>query len=254
MSLKLHSEIIGSPSNPDFIIAHGLFGSTSNWRSIAKQLSDRFRVHCLDLRNHGQSPWDDEMSYGDLAGDIENYIRSGNLKSPHILGHSMGGKACMVLVQTFDLDLNQVFIVDIAPVAYQHDHDDLINALVSLDLEDLISRKEADEKLSATISSQPIRQFLLQNLKRGEMGFEWRINLSAIVANKPEIFGFPPSDPVSNSMVFIAGGASTYISNDSRAAILKAFPNSILKTIPSAGHWLHAEQPQTLLNIINKHT
>jgi esterase len=262
MSLILHAEVSGPKEKSeddcdfhiqDIVIVHGLFGSLSNWRSISKSLSQQYRIHSLDLRNHGASPWSDEMSYIDMAGDLEHYIRTNELVAPHILGHSMGGKVCMALLQNFDIEIGLAFIADIAPVSYGHDHDHLIDALKSLNLEGIHSRQEADKKLAQSIDSQPIRQFLLQNLKRGQSGFEWRINLGAISASKDQIFGYPDGHQVDTNIIFIKGENSDYIEDKYHDLILKQFPRADFDTIQNAGHWLHAEQPAALVNILKNY-
>ena len=77
------------------IILHGLFGSGRNWASIAKKLSVSRRVLTVDLRNHGSSPWDADMSYDLMAEDVLSLIKTEKLESPVLLGHSMGGKTAM---------------------------------------------------------------------------------------------------------------------------------------------------------------
>ena len=59
MPLELNSEISGSGA--PLVILHGLFGSATNWRSVARSLATDHEVHALDLRNHGASPWADTM-------------------------------------------------------------------------------------------------------------------------------------------------------------------------------------------------
>ena len=73
------------------MILHGLFGSLRNWRSIGRRLETRFTVVLVDLRNHGQSPHHQGMSYGELADDVGALADRLNLASFHLLGHSMGG-------------------------------------------------------------------------------------------------------------------------------------------------------------------
>ena len=38
----------------DVVLLHGLFGQGGNLQSIAKALEGRFRVHSLDLPDHGR--------------------------------------------------------------------------------------------------------------------------------------------------------------------------------------------------------
>ena len=52
--MKLHVETLGS--GPPLIILHGMLGSGTNWRGVARQLENRFTVVLPDLVNHGRSP------------------------------------------------------------------------------------------------------------------------------------------------------------------------------------------------------
>ena len=89
--LKIQS--FGNKSNfPDLLIVHGLFGSGRNWRAIARNISADRQVHIVDMRNHGESFWNDDNSYESMAEDLKEVISS--LEGPvDVLGHSMGGKA-----------------------------------------------------------------------------------------------------------------------------------------------------------------
>ena len=59
---------------PALIILHGLFGSARNWSTVARRLSKSFHVIALDLRNHGESPWTEPMSYTEMAGDVAEFV------------------------------------------------------------------------------------------------------------------------------------------------------------------------------------
>ena len=90
----------GQPTDrPALLIAHGLFGSARNWGVIARRLSDDREVLAVDMRNHGHSPRAHRQGYDDMAADLTEVIaaQGGPL---HVLGHSMGGKAAMVLALT----------------------------------------------------------------------------------------------------------------------------------------------------------
>ena len=93
--MKLHYRIIGEGAS--LIILHGLFGSSDNWRTMAKQLSSNRQVITVDLRNHGQSPQSDLMSYQLMADDVAELIRDLDLNKVEVIGHSIGGKVAMML-------------------------------------------------------------------------------------------------------------------------------------------------------------
>ena len=185
-----------------------------------------------------------------MASDIVKYISDHQLQRPNLIGHSMGGKTVMAMLQNFSLSIAQAIILDIAPVGYQHDHDQLLDAMHILDLKSLESRSQADLLLSEQISEAGIRQFLLQNLAREGSGFRWRINLAAISANRSLIFSYPGGEIVTEKVIFIAGEQSDYIQPAHYPALKSHFPNAEIAHIAGAGHWLHAEQPAALLKLL----
>lgn len=76
--------------NPVFIL-HGLFGSKTNWQSIAKTLSNRLgqRVFTLDSRNHGDSPHDPDHSYQAMSEDVAKLMEDLDISKTSLIGHSM---------------------------------------------------------------------------------------------------------------------------------------------------------------------
>ena len=98
------------------MILHGLFGSGSNWRRVARELATSYRVLAVDLRNHGASPWADSMSYLEMADDVLRLIERERLSRPAVIGHSMGGKVAMALALMYPKQVGRLTVVDIAPV------------------------------------------------------------------------------------------------------------------------------------------
>ena len=68
--LELHSRRVGEADRPGMLLLHGLFGSSTNWGSIARRLADEFHVIVPDLRNHGQSPHVTPHSYAAMSDDV----------------------------------------------------------------------------------------------------------------------------------------------------------------------------------------
>ncbi|HNP19574.1 MAG TPA: alpha/beta fold hydrolase [Fulvivirga sp.] len=237
----------GSP----MIILHGLFGSSDNWLSIAKILSESFKVYSVDQRNHGQSPHNEEFNYSVMAEDLKKFIESNNIKNPIIMGHSMGGKTAMEFAVNNPDSWSKLIVVDIAPKAYPVHHDKILEGLRSLDLDTLTSRGEADKQLSEYVPQLGVRQFLLKNLARGTDGFEWKINLPVITDNI-EIIGEGLSKVLDKEkpVLFINGQNSDYITPQDKGLIEETFPGAELVTIDNAGHWVHAEQPEVFLNTV----
>ncbi len=252
-ALVLNADIYGEPTDqPALIILHGLFGSATNWRSLSKQMAREREIHCLDLRNHGRSPWADDMSYPAMAADVARYIHDQQLFNPVVLGHSMGGKAAMVLALQYPQLTSAIVVADIAPVNYSHNHDDYIQAMRRLDLGALSSRNEADRSLAADIPNAGERQLLIQNLTYEHGKLKWRINLDAITADMQVLFQFPEQDLAAyqRPTAFIHGRQSEYVLAKYQPTIDALFPDNQLTAIEDAGHWVHAEQPRAFLTVL----
>jgi pimeloyl-ACP methyl ester carboxylesterase len=240
--LSLAEARFGTPGAlPTLLIAHGLFGSGRNWGVIARRLAEDRQVVTVDLRNHGDSPWSDDHGYLDLAGDLAESV--GALGGPvDLLGHSMGGKAAMALAVTQPALVRRLIVADIAPVAYGHTQQHLIDAMRAMG-RGFDSRAAADAALAAHVDDPGTRAFLLQSLDMKH--HRWRLNLDALQAHMADILSFPRLDGAfPGPTLFLAGGSSDYVLPAHRTEIQRLFPAARFARIPGAGHWLHAEKPR----------
>ena len=187
-----------------------------------------------------------------MAQDLKAFIEEHQIKQPHILGHSMGGKTAMEFAVNHSGNLQKLVVVDIAPVKYEVHHYDIIDALESLDLSTIDGRKEADEQLSLKIKETGIRQFLLKNLywkSKGELA--WRFNLAVL---KKEILPISewniPNGKFEDKVLFVKGANSNYILPQYAVEIESRFPDYQLEEIANAGHWVHAEAPKQFSEVV----
>jgi esterase len=234
---------------PPLILIHGLFGSASNLGMVARGMSNDFTVYSLDVRNHGQSPHADTMSYSEMALDIIEFMDSQNIESCPIVGHSMGGKIAMQTALDNPHRIEKLAIADVAPVSYPPHHDDTLSGLLALEQAQISSRSQADELLAEHVSDAGIRAFLLKSFKKAEDGqFHWLLNRKAIADNYSLLGGANHGGPYSGEVLFIKGSNSDYILPEHQTAAMALFPQAQVKVIDGTGHWLHAEKP----NIFNK--
>jgi esterase len=233
------------------IILHGLFGSADNWLSIAKDLTDHFTLYLLDQRNHGDSPHTEEWNYEVMSNDILELMEEEGLDAAHLMGHSMGGKTAMKFAVSHPEKVNKLIVADISPRFYPIHHQQILEGLNAIPVQKLSSRKEAEDILATFIPDLGTRQFLLKSLTRDGGNFKWKINLQVItekIANVGE--ALDADQPFEKPVLFMAGENSNYIQENDKAEIAKHFPNYKLVTIKNAGHWLHAEQPQAVVETI----
>ena len=197
------------------------------------------------MRNHGESAWTDTHTYEDMAQDL-----AGLLTEPtDVIGHSMGGKAAMMLALQRPEHVRRLVIADIAPVAYLHTQMPMIDAMRAVNLDSIETRKDADEQLKAHIDEPGVRAFLLQSLDAKEK--RWRLNLDVLANDMPAILGFPEvEERFDGTTLFLAGADSDYVSHDYRSLIKSRFPAARFARIPGAGHWLHADKPRAFEEIV----
>jgi len=247
--MQLHYQSIGS--GKPLIFIHGLFGSGDNWRSIAKHFAQTYRVICVDLRNHGRSPHAQSQTYPEMAEDFFTLLTSLGIKQANLVGHSIGGKVAMEFAATYPNLLKTLSIVDIAPRAYPDEHSALFDAMLGLNLSQIKSRSDADERLASAITNTMVRQFLLTNLVKTDDGFDWRINLIGLKANYPHLLAAPENSAAfEKPSLWIQGNKSDYISPEDEARIRQQFKQAAFAQL-NAGHWVHAEQPQAFIQTVD---
>ena len=247
--MKLHFRTYGT--GEPLIILHGVFGSADNWQTLGKEFSADYKVYLVDQRNHGGSPHSDDFGYGVMADDILELMLSENIDRAHFLGHSMGGKTAMTFASYYPEKVNKLIVVDIAPKHYPPHHESIFRAFRSLKLDLIKSRQQADEEMAYRVSNPGVRQFLLKNLTREGDQFIWKLNLDVIEQNAHKIGeALHEEDWFNGHVLFLAGDNSDYILPEDEEGIRSHFPNAVIKTVPGAGHWVHAEQPRTLSRLV----
>jgi pimeloyl-ACP methyl ester carboxylesterase len=236
------------------LILHGLLGSLNNWQSIARELSGNFRVILADQRNHGRSFHSPDHTYPLLANDIRVLMDSLSVQTAFLLGHSMGGKAVMTFAARFPDRVDRLVVVDIAPRAYKSAQEHLVDDLLRVDLSEVTERADVDHRLKNTVEDLRLRQFLLTNLKRNDDGrFSWKANIRALRNNRHELTkGVEFPHPCQVPALFIRGGQSSYIDRSDLPHIHRVFKAATVKTIANAGHWVHADMPNAVVQMVRE--
>ena len=220
------------------LIAHGLFGSARNWGAIAKRMSATRKVIAADMRNHGESPWFDTHTYPEMAADLAELVTG----QSDVLGHSMGGKAAMMLALKYPARVRILVVADIAPVGYRDTQLPMIDAMQAIDLAAVETRSDADRQMVSIVPEPGVRAFLLQSLDVKNK--RWRLNLDVLRGEMDVIMGFPETSArFDGPALFLSGADSDYVRSDHRERIKDLFPRAKFAKLNGAGHWLHADKP-----------
>ncbi|KHJ87822.1 hydrolase, alpha/beta domain protein [Oesophagostomum dentatum] len=268
-ALELVSTRYGDPAkdraHPPLVICHGLFGNKNNWNSVSKAMQRRLgsTIYCLDLRNHGESPWSDEMSYDDMSEDVVAFLRNISKETGfskfHLLGHSMGGRLAMRMAvdRTWQQLIDRLIVEDVSPRAYELDFTahvifrKYIHAMAAMDLTK--SRREILKELEDIVPDIGVRQFLLTNLAPSDVRgvSRWKCNLQAIDKNLESLLRYNvPEGVFERPTLFVYGKKSEYIKEKDQGSVRSIFPSVQYDGISDAGHWVHAEQPYAFMDSI----
>ena len=238
--MKLNYRKLGE--GDPLIILHGLFGSSDNWQTLGKRYAEDFEVYLVDQRNHGKSPHSDEFSYELMAADLNELVEELGYDKVKLIGHSMGGKTVMQFAVDHAEMVDKMVVADIGFKQYPMHHDQILEGLNSLNLDEIDSRGEADEEMEKVIKEWGVRQFLLKNLYWKEKGkLAWRMNLDVLEEKMENILQEINFEKIDTDTLFIRGGKSNYILEEDIEEIESKFPNAEVHTIESSGHWVHAE-------------
>jgi esterase len=238
----------------DVILLHGLFGRGSNLRGIARALEPHFRVHCLDLPDHGRSPWLTSASLDAYAEEVAAWMISNRIDEGDVIGHSLGGKVAMQLALNHAARVRRLVVVDIAPVRYPAEHMRILAVLARVRACGCKSRAAAEALMVDVIPEPEVRAYLLMSLTGGAEGYQWRFNLTGLTAGYEQLRAAPGGQQqCQRPALFLRGGDSGYITANHLNAISRRFPHSSISTVPDAGHWVHIDQPRLVHDAIRAH-
>lgn len=232
-----------TPDAPTLVVLHGYLGSSRNWIAAARRLAKNITVHTLDLRNHGASPRADSMTHAEMATDVCETLADRRLNRPWLLGHSLGGKVAMRVAVAAPEPLAGLIVEDIAPRAYPPHHQRDLEALLSLPLRELTSRKDADARLAETVPDWAHRQFLLTHLKRTPEGWAWATPLRTLYRCQDQLRAAPLADAerYDGPCAFVYGGQSSFFADGDAPLVAQHFPRASLHRFANCGHNLHMD-------------
>jgi len=258
--MRLYSRILGS--GRPLLILHGLLGMSDNWMGIARALAQNgMAVHLLDLRNHGRSPHADSHRYTDMADDLVEYLEEHGLEQVDIVGHSMGGKLAMVFTLLNPEKVRRLAVVDIAPVDYRKSgnsfHEQLLATLLAIDLSRHSSLGSILGELETRLGDPQLAMFLAKNIEKNAASgsYGWRCNLLVLQRFLRHLMvgleDLEAHAPCPVPTLLLKGNQSSYVLPEHLAELRRFFPNSRILGIDGAGHWLHSEQPQAVIEAMH---
>ena len=213
---------------------------------LRRELSADFNIVSIDLPDHGKSQHSTQFSFEHYAESIIYLLNELSISKANIVGHSLGGKVAMQIALMNESLVDCLVVLDIAPVTYTPRHENVFNALLSVDLEKVTERKEANDIMAEYITEPSVRQFLLKSLYQDNktQSWHWRFNLNLLYRDYSLLSkALKKEHSYDKPVLFLKGELSDYLQPQYTKQTIALFPNSRVRVIQGVGHWLHAEKP-----------
>ena len=88
-------------AGPAMVLLHGIGARADLWADVIDNLSDRYTMVAFDLRGHGESTCNQELSVAAMASDMLQATEKLQLSSFHLVGVSLGGAVAVRLAAMY---------------------------------------------------------------------------------------------------------------------------------------------------------
>lgn len=250
------------------LVCHGILGSRRNWRSFARRLVDQhpnIGLVLVDLRNHGDNPpFVGPHTLADCAADLDHLCQHLQLQPTFTIGHSFGGKVVLQHASSFPPSLRTVWVLDSRPDPATDDErannevSRVITALRRLP-GSFASRTDVVPLLQEMGFSPSLASWMTTNLERGEdRRWTWRFHLDAVEQMISDYFyaDLRPvlTAPIPDLTIHVVRAERSDRWPAEILAWFEALPDGSpgrLHVLPDSGHWVHADNPEGLLSLMD---
>ncbi len=229
---------VSGNGSPDFLCLHGLVDRIEIWNRIVEPLSERGRVARLDQRGHGESqappgPYTRE----DLASDVSAVIRALDTEKVVLVGHSMGGIISMATALAYSEQVAGLVLIGTASQCNER-------TAGWYERIALAGEKDGNAGLARAIYGEKSKKVIHGDAK----------GIALVTRTLKSLYEDPltPKLPAITCPVLLIVGDKDPMGPKASSIIAAQFPDAELVTIPDCGHWVHVEEPDAVLDAIDR--
>jgi esterase len=267
MSTKvLSSEEVRSETGTQMLyVLHGIYGAGRNWLSVIRRFvrsHSEWNARLIDLRQHGMSQgFAAPHTIEAAAHDIEQLAEHLGETPAAIMGHSFGGKVALMYARNHGNELKQVWVIDSTPEARTPDGSawQMLEVIRSTPRE-FESREQLVDLLGEHGIARPTAQWMATNLEKRAGAYVWRFDFDAMEALLRDFFNEDMWDVLENppaemEIHLVKATESSVLSPSAvqRIQELNRQHGRVFLHEVSGGHWVNAENPEALLQLMVTH-
>lgn len=230
----------GAPGRPVLVCLHGVTSHARHFAKLAERLADRFHVVALDLRGHGDSPWEPPWH---LEQHVADALASAPQERATWLGHSFGGRIAFEAAAAAPDRVERLVLLD--PAIRIPPHVGLAAAENARrdrsysSFEEGIDRRYVESVLSTAPRELVASELSVHLLEDGEGRWRYRFCQSAVVAAYGEMTREPAPFEGVRVPTLLVLGESSYLPYDELLDAHSAALGSMLEVVRiAAGHTL----------------
>jgi esterase len=263
-----HRLIAAEGAQRTAFVLHGALGSGQNFTRFIQRLSrerPEYRYVLVDLRHHGQSSGaPPPNTLAACAADLAALAAQLGHPPEVVIGHSFGGKVAIEYARQVPAGLEQIWVLDAVPGTQDglggSEITRVVAAVRSVPMP-AASRRDVVTFLSEQAGlSRGIAEWMSTNLKREGESYTWVFDLDAIEALMADYFRVDlwpflaerRERPEIRLVVAERSDRWTPALRE-RARALPAETHVVYQELPRSGHWVHVDNPDDLLAMLNEH-
>lgn len=271
--LKLHYVDWGNSQGPTLLLIHGLMDHCRNWDWLARALADRYHIIAPDLRGHGDSEWSPGAAYEvhHHIYDIAQLVEQRQLAPLTIIGHSLGGTIAAKFSGVWPAQVKRLVSIEgLGSAPKQIEAAESLSAMEKIvkwsarlqrfeakPSREYATREEAVarmQQVNSHLSEERARHLAVHGSRRTSSGgYCWKYD--------PLLGAYAPFDmPVQASRqlwsnidcpVLLIWGEDSWASDPQQDGRINYFKQAQLVKIPDAGHWVHHDQYETVMQALD---
>lgn len=266
--LKLHYAVWGDEANPPLLLIHGNRDHARTWDQVAIRLKHRYCVYAVDLRGHGDSAWavGGQYSLPEFVLDIAMLAAELNRNPLTIVSHSLGGAVALEYAGVFPEDVRKVVAIEglgppvREPTPASARMRGWIKHMREFDarkprryatIDDAVRRMREE---NPHLSGEMAYHLTLHGSKRNDDGtFSWKFD-NYVRLHSPYEFNIAEAREIWNQIrcpVLLIRGSESWASDPEQDGKASAFHDYRAELVRDAGHWVHHDQLEKFMEIVN---
>lgn len=257
--LQFHYLDWGKPDAPVIVALHGFTSLARTWDTVARALSDRYRILAPDQRGHGETEWADSYSLEAAIQDLDAFVSALEIRSFTLLGHSLGGLIGYFYAATHPTRVERLIIVDMGPEIMPAFTQRLAGSLGGGDVfDDHEHVFRIMREGNAHASDEELFHRAKHNVRRRQDGkWTWRYD-RGFRDGSHRVERVDPEQQwqalarITCPTLLVRGAESDLLSRETARRMINVIPHCHLIEIPNAGHSVFMDNPTDFIAALKK--